>query len=174
MSVDRTGRAWVLYTSGEVFHTRIDNTSTCTPSDYTPLQGGVELFGMGFVSDGVGSASEKLFIAGGNASVPQGVDATFGTVDPITAVLTTVGTVAVDEYPPELTGTGNGRVYGYLPGASATTVAEFDRTSGDAVRSWSLGGLGMQVRAWAFAHWGRPFLHLHYHQSRYGDQRHDV
>jgi hypothetical protein len=156
MSVDRSGQAWVLYTSGEVFLVDIEDAS-CVASAYVKGQGGVELFGMGFVTDGPGELTEKLFIAGGSGAIPQATDVTFGSVLPATAVLTTLGTTDVVEWPPELTGTGNGKVYGYFPGTMTTTVQELNRTNGTSIQSWELGGLGAAVRAWAFAHWGGKF-----------------
>ena len=65
MAVDRTARAWVLYSSGEIFWVNTTDAS-CKSSGYAKLQSGFETFGMGFVSDAEGSEKESLFVAGGS------------------------------------------------------------------------------------------------------------
>ena len=65
MSVDRDGVAWVLYTSGELFKVSLQ-TAACTAAGNTVGAGGMQLFGMGFVTDTAGADTEKLYLAGGN------------------------------------------------------------------------------------------------------------
>jgi hypothetical protein len=64
MAVDRTARAWVLYSSGEIFWVNTVDGS-CKPSGFARRQNGFETFGMGFVSNAEGSENETLFLAGG-------------------------------------------------------------------------------------------------------------
>ena len=66
MSVDREAVAWVLYSSGEIFHVSTQDAS-CTATGFSVGQQGFELFGMGFVTDASGGQTETLFIAGGDA-----------------------------------------------------------------------------------------------------------
>ncbi len=154
MSVDRSARAWVLYTSGEIFW--VDTTTgACAASPYQKGQGGYELFGMGFVSDAPGSENEKLFIAGGE--VGQLDTGNVAVIDPDSLQVTTVGPVPDAEYSPELTGTGDAKFYAYFPGLSSSFVAELDKDSGWIVQQWPLPSLTGSVRAWAFAHWGGRF-----------------
>lgn len=154
MSVDRSGRAWVLYTSGEIFWVSTTDAS-CQASPYPAGQDGFKLFGMGFVSDEPGSAGEHLYIAGGN--VDAQVMGDMAVIDPNTLALSTLGPCPQAEYGPELTGTGKAEWYGYFPGAGTTFVAKLNKLSGAIDEQWPLAGLTGDIRAWAFAHWGGKF-----------------
>ena len=152
MSVARDGTAWVLYTSGEIFNVNTSDAS-CKKSNFMPSQQGMDLFGMGFVTNGNGATDETLYITGGDAA-DAGQANLFGNVNPKTLQVTKTGTVAIDEYAPELTGTGKGELWAYFPGTMATKVAQLDKSNGNVIKDWKLGGLGNSVAAWAFAHWG--------------------
>lgn len=54
MAVDRQARAWVLYSSGEIFWVSTTDAS-CKSSGFAKNQSSFETFGMGFVSDAEGS-----------------------------------------------------------------------------------------------------------------------
>ena len=153
MSVDRSARAWVLYTSGEIFWVST-KTGICTASAYARGQQSFQLFGMGFVSDKIGSDSEKLYVTRAqlNGFEPQ----TLGYIDPATMTLTTVGTMPKSQYSAELSGTSKAELYGYHPGSSSF-VSRVDPTSGKALKTWPLPAAGGAVGAWAFAHWGGKF-----------------
>lgn len=153
MSVDRSARAWVLYSSGEIFF--VDTADgKCRASPYQRGQAGYKLFGMGFVTDAKGSSKEKLFIAGAsNEQSPK----KYGHITPATLKITEVGPTAVAEYSPELTGTGNGELYAYYPGTTSSFVARVDKSTGKTVKQWPVTTPGGQVTAWAFAHWGGKF-----------------
>ncbi|RMH42379.1 MAG: hypothetical protein D6689_08360 [Deltaproteobacteria bacterium] len=156
MSVDRSGRAWVLFTSGEIFWVDIDDAS-CEASGFVKGQNGFELFGMGFVSDAPGSSEETLYIAGGS-SAQGSTDFRLASVDPDNPVVQPIGSIAPNEtFGPELTGTGAAELFGYFPGINSTKVQAIDKTSATLGQSWPMNGLGNQVRAWAFAHWGGKF-----------------
>jgi hypothetical protein len=154
MSVDREGRAWVLYTSGEIFWVSTTDAS-CELSPYPKGQDDYKLFGMGFVSDAPGSSDEKLYIAGGN--VDAQVMGNMAYIDPVTLQVTTIGPCPQAEYGPELTGTGKAEWFGYFPGSSSTFIAKLNKQTGQVDHQWPLPGLGTNVRAWAFAHWGGRF-----------------
>lgn len=154
MSVDRNGVAWVLYSSGEIFH--VDTkTAACTATSFAKGQAGFKLFGMGFVADSPGANEETLFIAGG--PVDAAGAGNLGRVDPGTLAVTSIGPLASAEYSPELTGTGDAKLYGYYPGSVSTFIAELDKGTGSRGTSWNMSPLGSTVRAWAFAHWGGRF-----------------
>jgi hypothetical protein len=153
MSVDRDARAWVLYTSGQIFWVSTADAS-CQASGFTPGQQGYELFGMGFVADAPGADTEKLFVAGGSAS--SQTSGRLGVVDPTTLQLTDLAAVPAAEYSPELTGTGNAELYGYYPGMS-TFIARMNQATAQTEQSWVLPPLDYTVIAWAFAHWGGRF-----------------
>ena len=160
MSVDRNGTAWVLYTSGEIFHVDIRDAS-CAATSFQPSQsanGTWHLFGMGFVTDEAGGTTERLWIGGGNADA-QATPRLFGYIDPGTMQITGVGQIgATSEYAPEFTGTGNAELFAFFPGTSNAFVQGVDKSNGGAVgNQMSVGALTGGVSAWAFAHWGGSF-----------------
>lgn len=167
MAVDRSGRAWVLYDDGSLFHVST-TTAECTPTQFAPNQEGVRIFGMAFVSDAEGSTSETLFL--NDNSSPANLGNVFGIelmnkglarIDASTLKLSVIGPydqplAAVAE----MTGTGDGRLYGYFaapPGASATppTLAQIDK--GSAKILWQQPGPPGGPAALAIAFWGGDF-----------------
>jgi len=165
MSVDREGMAWVLYTSGEIFKVSIQDAS-CSESGFQRGQEGFQLFGMGFTSDAEGSDQEALFIAGGDASQDHIGD--LGRVATGSMSVSMVGGLPDSEYPPELTGTGNGELYAYFPGRSDSWVARLAKSSADMEQSWAMASISGQPRGWAFAHWGGKFYVFISTQSTWG------
>ena len=159
MSVDRDARAWVLYTSGEIFLVDTANASSCTNSGFGIGQSGFELFGMGFVADSPGSSDETLFISGGSADVTG--SGNLGSVDPDTLLVTSIGALPSADYSPEMTGTGDAKLFGYYPSDVGTNmVAEINKATGANVATHPLAALcsgDCVIRAWAFAHWGGQF-----------------
>jgi hypothetical protein len=154
MSVDRQARAWVLYSSGEIFHVNT-KTAACAKTTFTKGQQSFELFGMGFVSDAPGSKAEKLYVFGGKTGKIKETGK-LGTIDPDTLALSVVGSLSKTNQQPELTGTGNAKLFGYFPG-SAPFVGEIDKKTGTIKQEWTLPKLQGTVTAWAFAHWGGRF-----------------
>lgn len=154
MAVDRQARAWVLYSSGEIFWVNTTDAS-CKPSGYKRLQSGMETFGMGFVSDVEGSESETLFVSGGSYSNQRA--ATLARIDKTTLVLTKIAAMNLSgQNSPELSGTGKGELYGFHPGGSPF-VAQIDKNNAGSVRKWPLPSMGGTPTGWAFAHWGGRF-----------------
>jgi hypothetical protein len=163
MSIDRNGIAWVLYTSGELFKVSLAN-AICTAAGNTVGAGGMNLFGMGFVTNGAMSDGEKLYLSGGNtdpSASPKKLaydDTHGGNLTP-----TRAGTITASpaEVAPELTGTNEGKLYGFFPNLTQVAyVQEISKTDGSAVgMTWNLGnsGLGTNVNDWAFAQWGGTF-----------------
>jgi len=154
MSVDRGARAWVLYTSGDLYWVSTE-TGACSTTPYQTGQQGYQLFGMGFVSDQPGSSAEKLYVAGTSRSV--GGNDKLGYIDPATMQITVVGPTATAEYSPELTGTGDAELYAYHPGTFESFVARIDKQNAQVLQKWSVPPLTGEVSAWAFAHWGGKF-----------------
>ena len=152
MSVGRDGTAWVLYTSGEIFSVSTADAS-CKPTTFQVSQQGMDLFGMGFVTNGNGATDETLHIVGGDSAI-AGTANTYASIDPKTLKVSLLGNVAVDMNAPELTGTGKGELWAYFPGQSSTKVARLNKATGASDQEWRLPGLGGSVAAWAFAHWG--------------------
>ena len=153
MSVDREANAWVLYNSGEIFWVSTKD-ATCKASGFMPSQKGFQTFGMGFVSDAVGSQNETLHITGGAYTAPG--KGNLGRVDGKTLQVTSLGPLPNTEYGPELTGTGRAELWAYFPGTTSF-IAQLDKTNGGTLQRFPLPSLTETVRAWAFAHWGGRF-----------------
>jgi hypothetical protein len=155
MSVDRTGRAWVLYTSGEIFW--VDTiTVECTPSTYQPKQlPAFELFGMGFAAAAPGSEEDVLFLSG---ALPKGQPqpswpwgARLGRLDPATLLVSEVGPLP-PTIVPELTGTSQAELFGFAP---PDTAMRLDPATGALLQSWDAPDPGSEnLGGYAFAHWG--------------------
>jgi len=161
MSVDRDATAWVLYSSGEIFYVSTEDAS-CSASGFVKQQNGYDLMGMGFVSDASDSAAEKLFVAGSTIDPFSGgfENTKLGFISPDSLVVSHLTDVNGIENPPELTGTGDARLYGYFPGRSST-ISELDQATGQRVpgREWPAGSIAgnEDLLAWAFAQWGGQF-----------------
>ncbi|CAN5689223.1 hypothetical protein BH11MYX3_BH11MYX3_36910 [soil metagenome] len=150
MAVDRSGVAWLDYHSGVVHRASIVDGHCSTP-DSTP-RGAPNNFGMGFVSDGPKATSEKLFVAGGGDTKSLAV---LDTSDPPT--WTAIGPLDEPEHP-ELTGTGDGRLFAYFPAPGRGFIEELDRTTARPIgKPWVLRDPASHVSAYAFAHWGGVF-----------------
>lgn len=154
MSVDRDGVAWVLYNSGEIFHVSTSDAS-CSPTGWTVGANGFELFGMGFVSDSPGSNQETLFISGGQSD--DLVGGNLGSISKANFSVTTLGPLPNAEQSPELTGTGEAKLFAYFPGAQNSFVANLDKTNSTRGESWDTTALDGGATAWAFAQWGGKF-----------------
>ena len=88
MAVDRNATAWVLYTSGEIFKVSTTDGSCVGNSGYTVQQNGMDLFGMGFVTDTAGGDTEKLYLGGGDVTaLPGGKVAMVDPTNPTTATM---------------------------------------------------------------------------------------
>ena len=66
---------------------------------------------------------------------------------------------------PELTGTGNGELWGFFPQtfpqpfqSEGAVIQQLNRDTGEAIQNFDLEELDdLNPRAWAFAHWGGKF-----------------
>jgi hypothetical protein len=144
MSVDRNAIAWVLYNDGELF--RVDTGSlACTATGFAAGQKGFYTFGMGFVSDTSGGTTDTLYIADNGE---------LGTLDTSTLQVATVGALNGQ---PELTGTGDARLFGFFPNATTPRVSQLDKSSAVEGTSYPLQPLAGSPNAWAFAFWGGDF-----------------
>src|SRR5439155_11207683 len=108
MSVDRNAVAWVLYSSGEIFH--VDTmTAKCTATNYMRGQNGFNTFGMGFSLDAVGVQTETLFLSGADNGLGQNQ---LGSMNPKSLK---VSAIAPINGSPELTGTGDAKLWAFFP-----------------------------------------------------------
>jgi len=159
MSVDRQARAWVLYSSGEIFRVSTQDAS-CQTTGFVAGQQNFKLFGMGFSSDAPGASTDTLFISGGDFSLLGTLDANnarLGSISTTSMGVTSLGPVPSGEYTPELSGNGDGDLFAYYPGLSGATIKRLDKQTGSQLQNWSLPASAGTVAAWAFANWGGRF-----------------
>jgi hypothetical protein len=153
MAVDRDGVAWILYQDGHVFRARTRDAH-CIATKFVPDQHGIHTFGMAFVTDGPASTHDTLYLADDDAS-PRGLS----TLD--VATLTVSPPHAYDESKVksgrfDLTGTGDGRIFGFDPRPPARIV-EIEPTTAKIIGQKSVGAIG--DRAWAIAqYWGAFYV----------------
>jgi hypothetical protein len=147
MSVDRTGRAWVLYTDGQIYFVNTA-TAACQSSGYQPSLTALQ-FGMGFAASTGGQ--ERLYVSVDNTT-PE-----LEWIDPQSLRMSSVGALPVAEYSPELSGTATGSVFAYYPGQQTSFVARIDPASGHSLQQWNVPTLSGEPTGWAFAHWGGRF-----------------
>lgn len=154
MAVSRDAVAYVLFSDHQIFQVSTADAS-CSATSYTAGQMQFELFGMGFVSNAVGSTDETLFIAGGLAGSVGSGSSRLGTLDITNFQVARLGTVAGS---PELTGNGNSELWGFLPDTDPMSVRQVDKSSGATLREFDVSSIAAtsnpQATAWAFAYWG--------------------
>ena len=145
MSVDRHGRAWVLYSSGELFVVSTTDAS-CRRAAWEPGRGGYSLFGMGFARLG---GREQLFVAGGSLDELARGEGKIGVIDTATLAADTIGRHRRGDHSPELGGVAEA-LYAFYPGES---VARIDPLTAETRELWRLGALPSEgrPRTWAFA-----------------------
>lgn len=154
MAVDRNGAAFVAFNDGNLF--RVSTlTAACTKTDFVPNQQGFSTFGMGFATKDLGPA-ESLFVAADNQSgPPRGL----GTIDTTAGFkLTSIGAFTPTIDRAELTGTGDGRLYGFYTkaGREGSFIGEIDKANARVIGETQLRRVD-QGSGWAFAYWGGDF-----------------
>jgi hypothetical protein len=151
MSVSRDGVAWVLYSSGQLFNVPIA-TLACTQTTWASPSG-LKVFGMGFSTDTAGGSAEHLFIGGGATQTQTSF--MIASVDTSTMAATVLGNQPIL---PEMTGTGNAQLWGYMPGTSDAHVVRFDKATGQVAQMFDVPTLaGGSGAGYAFAHWGGDY-----------------
>ena len=153
MAVDQNAIAWVAYSDGNLF--KVDTaTGKCEATSFQVRQQGIYNFGMGFVFDPQ-TGLDTLYIAGG----PSGysTQSELATVSFPSLVVTSVGTT---DGMPELTGTGDGALWGFFPaGTSSTglaTLSRIDPASGATLESYTYKSMTGNSN-WAMKFWGGSF-----------------
>lgn len=155
MAVDRQGVAYVLFQDGELF--RVSTlTASCKPTSFFSDPSLFSLnFGMGFSSN-KNDTGETLFIAGADLGNP-GALSSLGTIDPSDFSLSPIAPLSKPIGNPELTGTGDARLFAFGPGVPDSHLAEIDKSNA-LVKSDVLVDLQQNnISAWAFAFWGGDF-----------------
>ena len=154
MAVDQNAVAWVAYSDGTLF--KVDTaTGKCEATSFQVGQHGLSTFGMGFVFDPL-TGVDTLYIAGTESSGYY-KQSTLAKVSFPALVVTPIG--ATDGMP-ELTGTGDGALWGFFPiGTSSTglaTLSQLDPASGSTLKSYIYKDLTGNNN-WAMKFWGGWF-----------------
>ncbi len=148
MAIDRTGTAWVSYTDGTVWRVSTKDAS-CATSPYPAEQLGFHTFGMGYASNEADPLTDTLYIddhdGRGLAKVDGSGKATL--IAPFGAPLKGKNC--------ELTGTGDGRLFGFFTTLPAQ-VAEINKATGAVLSSQVLQTVNTGSE-WAFSFWGGDF-----------------
>ncbi|MGH7298755.1 MAG: hypothetical protein ACRELB_27690, partial [Polyangiaceae bacterium] len=170
MAVDRSATAWVNFNDGSIYRVTTTAPVTCTPTGFVAGQAGfTKDLGMGFSVDAPGSSAETLFVSdnggpGGDCSkAAPGQGCTgkgLGTLDPATMTLTPLGgyTATAAGYNAELTGTGDGKLYGFFT-TSPGAYGPIDKSSGatSAPAPTSLSTVDASNGGYAFSFFGGDF-----------------
>lgn len=154
MAVDRSGTAWVNFSDGALFKVSTADAS-CSATTYQKGQGGLTRFGMAFATNSATSEEETLYVVG-----IEGINGGKGLakIDLGTMTLTKLGDFSgsLQGQGAELTGTGDGRLFGFFTTQPYATLAEIDKSTGATSNSSSLNGVNTG-NAWAFSFWGGDF-----------------
>ncbi|AKT38487.1 hypothetical protein [Chondromyces crocatus] len=154
MGVDRQGTAYVVYNNGQLFRASIFDAS-CETTPFLSGQHGFTLFGMGFATDGAGP-EESLYVAEISFQAPS---RGLATIDTQTFELTPIGPFSQNPGNAiEMTGTGDGHLYGYFINSNGTGghVVEIDKQTATILSSVPLSA-GASSGSLAFAFWGGDF-----------------
>lgn len=153
MAVDRSGLAWVGYGDGELF--KVDTSdASCESTDYDFEEQSFSRYGMGFSSNAAGSTEETLFLASNEGS--RGLFK----LDTGSLEATRIGGFGggLGNAQAELTGTGDGKLFGFYALAPAV-LAQIDKDSGETSGQVELDTIDFDSPslAFAFSFWGGDF-----------------
>jgi hypothetical protein len=164
MAIDRNAVAWVNYvdssggfgdSAGAIY--RVSTTDAhCTSDAPINLTSGWFRLGMGFSSDATSGSAETLFVAATADPLGGGSDG-LGRIDPASLNVVPIGSFSgsLMGQSAELTGTGDGRLYGFFT-TTPVQIAQIDKTSGATSMARSLSQVETPA-AWAFSFWGGDF-----------------
>src|SRR5262249_27386085 len=154
MSVDRSATAWVNYEDGKLYKVSTTDAS-CTATTFASNQLGFLKFGMAFATKDANSTAETLFISGAASQANQGKG--FGTIDLNTMKMTMIAQPPANlNVSADLTGTGDGRLYGFFA-TNPMTLAQIDALKGSTSAEQPLNGVSTNVNGFAFSFWGGDF-----------------
>ncbi|MBX3263168.1 MAG: hypothetical protein KF782_26070 [Labilithrix sp.] len=151
MAVDRMGVAWVRHTDGSIW--KVDTrTVACTETAFLPFSETDPFyqFGMGFSTSSKGGSNEQLFLSDNKGTG-------LAKLDTDTFKLSYIGPYTGDlaGKKSELTGTGDGKLYGFFVAAPAQ-IAEISKGTGEVIKANELPGV-YTGSAWAFSFYGGDF-----------------
>lgn len=159
MGVDHDGLGYVVFAPNGVLFNVTTADATCTRTTFVPGQQGFTTFGMGFSVDPDG-LSERLYVAEWDYASGANASKGLASIDPLTLEFTFIGAFdpPLDGRGMELTGTGDGRLFGYSLSNSGQggQVIEVDKSNAKILSSTPL-NVGNSTSALAFAFWGGDF-----------------
>jgi hypothetical protein len=151
MAVDRSGIAWVRLGDGTLRRVTTTGTLDCTSTNFLAPSGAFAQFGMGYSSDVAGTDRETLFLA-------DSAGGGLAKLNTSSLVLTKLGafTGAALGQRAELTGTGDGRLFGFFTRSNPAKIGEIDKATGAVKDLRDLPGVSA-TSDWAFAFFGGNF-----------------
>ncbi len=164
MGVNRAGIAYSVFSDGNLFVFDTGHPSTsCQATPYTPTQLGNTInFGMAFSAD-LNDPGETLYVASGDSQDAGMIPEFLGTIDTTAFTLAPVGQFPEVIGSAELTGTHDGRLFGFgvdqqTSGTSFSLVQIDKATAGILSQIPILIPTGTEnIVAWAFAYYGGNF-----------------
>jgi hypothetical protein len=172
MAVDRTGIAYVLYSTynnsgpgdGQLFRVTIASGACQSTTFVVGQHGFASSFGMGFAQD-TADPGETLFVASDQQRTTDPAPA-LASIDTGTFALQEVGPLK-DVNEAELTGTGAGDLFAFFGTScswdsnqiytcTGSAIGQLDKTTGRLLSESLLDGV-VQGAGWAFAFWGGDF-----------------
>jgi len=170
MAIDRSATAWVNFNDGQIYKVTTTAPVTCTPTTFTPGQANFTgVLGMGFAANSKGSNDETLFVSdnagpGGTctAATPSAgcTGLGLGKIDLTSMTLTRLGpyTASAAGYNAELTGTGDGLLYGFFT-TTPSSYGPIDPTTGatSSPAPTSIPSVTVGNGGYAFSFWGGDF-----------------
>lgn len=169
MAVDRQAIAWINFNDGNLF--KVDTTQTSLPCSATNFSEGNTGFtpqlGMGFATVSSTNTSETLYVSdnGGPGGAcmsttpgPGCMGLGLGSINQTTMTLGAIGpyTSTVAGYNAELSGTGDGILYGFFT-TTPSTLGTIDPKSGAVTDIIPLPSVNNSVGGYAFSFWGGDF-----------------
>lgn len=151
MAVDRFGGAWVRHSDGSLWKVSTKDAS-CAATKFVSLGDMSQFFkfGMGFSTSTKNGSTEELFLSDNGGAGLAKLDLTTMKV----GFLGAFGGVLADKTA-ELTGTGDGKLYGFFVTVPAQ-VAEISKSTGRVLSSTPLPAVDAGD-AWAFSFYGGDF-----------------
>ena len=153
MAIDRSATAWVNYlngfgTKGSLYKVSTKDAS-CEPTAAVNLPSAWIQVGMGYSTNSDGTMGETLFVSATSGNgLGKIVSNTLNSIADFSP-----GTFSGEAA--ELTGTGDGRLYGYFQ-TNPVYVAQINKMTGAVTNAKEITGLDTPS-AWAFSFWGGSF-----------------
>ncbi|HEX8795773.1 MAG TPA: hypothetical protein VF765_32710 [Polyangiaceae bacterium] len=162
MAVDRQGIGRSSFSDGTLYLVDM-RTAACVGTTFQPDQLGFQTFCMGYAANDAdgGDAGETLYVAECNVLQSPPPDSMgLATLDTASLTLSYVAPFSPPIRGPELTGTGDGRLFGFYtnPNQNETGshIVQIDRGTGAILQDYPL-QVGTPNDGYAFAFWGGVF-----------------